>query len=389
MLSSPARAQARFDAAAFRADFPALESFSHLASCSQGAISGQLETSLGRLTAGLHHAAAPWGEWMQEWERLRRRFAAFIHADPDEIAILPSASAGAYQVASSFDWSTGRPGVLTSDLEFPSVGHVLRAQGAHGADVRSVGDRHAALDAQTWTSRLDETVRLVSIPLVSYHDGAMAPLAEVTTAAHAVGAQVLVDAYQGMGVVPIDVRELDCDYLVAGTLKYMLGLAGVAFLYVRGGLTSERSPEMTGWFGRTNPFAFDPALVDYPSSASRFEGGTPSVPSVYAAHAGLDLLEGVDQQAGWAHVRELRDGFIQALRAKGFEVSASDDEARRGPQVSIVVDDPDELALQLHERGVMTAPRGRLLRMSLHYYTVEADLQRALDALVEITGAQR
>jgi selenocysteine lyase/cysteine desulfurase len=389
-ISSGNDAGTSFSPAAFRSNFPPLENMVHLASCSQGALSTRLQESLGDLTSSMTDSAAPWGLWMSEVERLRERFARFINASPDEIAIVSSASEGAYQVASSFDWrarngsaqdGADRNTIVTSALEFPSVGHVWRAQGAQGAGVRSIDDRFAALDAAAWAEHIDQSVRLVSAPLVSYHDGSMAPLAEITELAHAAGARVFVDAYQGAGVVPIDVKALDCDYLVTGALKYMLGLGGVAFLYVREGVESERAPELTGWFGRVDPFAFDPALVDYPTTARRFEAGTPAVPAVYAANAGLELLGAVDQAAAYAHVVALADRLAEGLLGLGARISRPEDPARRGPQVAVYADDPVALSEYLHERRIMSAPRSSLLRLSLHYYTTDEDVSAAIAAV--------
>jgi selenocysteine lyase/cysteine desulfurase len=317
---------------------------------------------------------------MGEVEKLRERFARFINADTDEIAIVSSASEAAYQVASSFRWNQ-RPGILTSALEFPSVGHVWRAQTAQGAQVHMISDRVAALNTAEWESAINESLSLVAAPLVSYHDGARPPLREITDRAHEAGARMFIDAYQGAGVVPIDVKELGCDYLVTGSLKYMLGLAGVAFLYVKGGITSERSPELTGWFGRVDPFAFDPELVDYPTTARRFEAGTPAVPAVYAANAGISILEQVDQVRGYEHVSRLSDQLAAGLSDLGIRMSRPVDPEHRGPQVAIHDEDPAKLSQWLFERGIMTAPRGQLLRLSLHYYTTTEDIDTALAAL--------
>jgi selenocysteine lyase/cysteine desulfurase len=246
-----------------------------------------------------------------------------------------------------------------------------------------VSDRFESLEVEAWDNVIDESTALVSAPLVSYHDGARPPLAEITALAHQCGARMFVDAYQGAGVVPIDVKAMDCDYLVAGSLKYMLGLAGIAFLYVKDGVDSERDPELTGWFGRINPFAFDPELVDYPKDARRFEGGTPAIPAAYAAVAGLGLLEQVDQVAGFAHVMRLADKLAAGAVAAGFKVSRSENSERHGPQVAVFDDDPTMLGGWLHERRIMTAPRGELLRMSLHYYNSDADIDTAIKALTE------
>lgn len=368
-----------FDPIAFRAHFTALDTLTHLASCSQGALSDAVRESQSHMKSLMDEEGAPWGAWMGVVEHSRESFARLVGAPSTAIAVLPSASESAYQAVSSLEWSQ-RPGIVTSPAEFPSLGQMLRAQEARGAEVRSLESRESALDPAAWTDLIDETVGLVSIPLTSYHDGALLPVREVAAAARAAGARVLVDAYQGAGVVPVDVTELDVDYLVTGTLKYLLGLAGQAFLYARPGLTDHRSPELTGWFGRRDPFAFDPTLLDHPEEARRFEVGTPSVPAAYASAAALDLLGSLDQRAAWAHVEELREALRKGVAELGLRVS-SPTGAAAGPQVAIEVEDPAALSAALLERRIATAPRGRLLRMSLHYYSDEDDITRTLTAL--------
>jgi selenocysteine lyase/cysteine desulfurase len=166
----------------------------------------------------------------------------------------------------------------------------------------------------------------------------------------------------------------------------MLGLAGVAFLYVRDGIDSQRVPELTGWFGRVNPFAFDPNLVDYPTTARRFEGGTPAVPAVYAANAGLELLGGVDQVAAYQHVVTMTDRLADGLTAGGARISRSADSSLRGPQVALYDDAPETLSAWLHERRIMTAARGQLVRMSVHYYSTAEDIDTAIAAVLEYQG---
>lgn len=371
--------QNTFSAIDFRSHFPHLENLAHLASCSQGALSRELHYSLADMTRSLHLQGAPWGEWMGEVEKLRSLFASFINTTPDHIAIIPTASAGAYQTASSFDWTDST--LLTSALEFPSVGQVFQAQRANGANIGFIDDRDAALEAATWAELMDKSTKLVSVPLVSYHNGARPDVPGIVREARSRGIATFVDAYQGAGVVPIDVQELDCDYLVTGALKYMLGLGGVAFLYVKDVNLAERVPEFTGWFGRENPFSFNPQDTSYPQAARRFEGGTPSVPAVYASLAGLRLIDSVDPQQGYAHVMNLREYFCEEITKLGITISQPDDPRRRGPQVAVHLPDPDAAAVQMAEDGIVTAPRNDVLRMSLHYYSTEADVDRAVAAL--------
>jgi selenocysteine lyase/cysteine desulfurase len=364
----------------FRRGFPALEENVHLASCSQGALSTQLSAALFEVQHTVREYGAPWDRWTTEVERARAAFAALIHASPDEIAVLSCASEGAYQVASTQEW-TGRSGIVSTDMEFPSIGHVWLAQGSRGAEVSYVGNRDGVVPAEAYLDAIDGRTGLVSVPLVSYRNGARMPVAEVTKAAREAGAKVFVDAYQACGVLPVDVRELDCDYLVTGALKYLLGLPGLAFLYVRGGVVDDAPTQLTGWFGQSDPFAFDPQTLEPAPDARRFQTGTPAIPSAYAANAGLTVLGTVSQEIVASRVRELVDEAHQTLVADGERLWSPQDPALRGPMVALVDDAPERLAGFLAERRIHTSPRGAVLRLSFHGYNDRRDVEAVCQAI--------
>lgn len=368
----------------FRAQFPSLADTTHLASCSQGAVSVQVTAALGELAYSLRDHGAPWGPWMTEVERLRTAAAGFLHAQPDEIALVPSASHAAFQAANAVDFDDG--GVIVSMAsEFPSVGQVLHAQRPASEQMRWVSqDAMRSLGVvEAYRALIDESTRLVSIPFALYTNGSLQPVNEIAKHARAVGARVLVDAYQAVGVVPVDVTQLDCDYLVAGTLKYLLGLPGIAILFARSGVEDHQPPRMTGWFGRVDPFDFDPSLLDVPASARRFESGTPGIPAAYAARAGIEVLGQLDPAAGWAHVEHLVAETTERLAGTGETLDRPAPDARPGPQVALVDADPVALAGFLAARRIVTAPRGSNLRISFHCYNTTDDIDRLCTAIAE------
>lgn len=328
---------------------------------------------------------APWGPWMNKVEQARTMFAEFIGASRDEIAVVPSASEGAYQVASTQTYSA-RDAIVTTDLEFPSIGHVWLAQVARGARTLHVPDRAGLAFAEDYAAVIDDRTKLVSVPMITYRNGSRLPVEEVIAIAKSHGAKTFVDAYQGAGVEPINVRELDCDYLVSGTLKYMLGIAGVAFLYVRGGLSDDSDPQLTGWFGRRDPFEFDPRALGFPRAARRFESGTPAIPSVYGAVAGMRMLRQLDPQAVKQHIGRLTQQLQDELTIAGAVLDSPSNPSLRGPQVALVDENPQELSDFLKARGIVTSPRGAIVRMSFHFYNVEEDVMAVLKALGEWRG---
>jgi selenocysteine lyase/cysteine desulfurase len=339
--------------AEFRARFPMLAGTAYLASCSLGARSAELDAALAAMLTALAEHGAPWHDFEDQAALARRRFAALIGARPEQIALVPNASVGAYQIASTVDL-TVRPGIVVSTDEFPSLSHVWLAQRARGAEV-------AHVRGADYTGAVDHHTALVSVPMTTYRDSVRMPVAETAALAHEAGARVFVDAYQALGVEPVDVTELGCDFLVGGSAKYLLGLPGTAFLYVRAVGPTDLPPVLTGWFGRVDPFAFDPLRLDFPDHAGRFETGTPPVPALYAANAGLGLLGELDPAAVRAQVRGLVGLAAEQLAAQG-ETTRVGDPDRHGAHVALVDSDPTALAAWLAGRHVVVSPRGDDLR---------------------------
>lgn len=374
----------------FRTQFPSLADTVHLASCSQGAASLRLIAALEEFQWSLRSHGAPWDRWMAEVDSARRMFAEVIGASPDEVAIVSCASEGAYQAASTIDWRR-RPVIVSADLEFPSIAHVWLAQRRRGARVRFVSGDDSATAGEDYATAIDHATGLVSVPLVSYRGGHRFPVRDIATTAHAAGARVFADAYQAAGVLAVNVRDLDCDYLVAGALKYLLGVPGLAFLYSRGGLADDLPPELTGWFGRADPFSFDPRTLDFADSARRFETGTPAIPSAYGAVAGMTTLReaGADAAAIERHVSSLAASCTDALASQGERVFSPAGPALRGPQVAIVDDDAATLSAFLAARRIVTSPRGDLLRLSFHYYNNEQDVAAVCEVIREYRASHR
>jgi selenocysteine lyase/cysteine desulfurase len=366
-------------AAQFRRRFPVLQETVHLASCSLGARSTDLDAAIGRMLDAMEGGAAAWTEFDRETERCRQGFAALIGAEAEQVAILPNASIGAYQVISTLSLAD-RDGVVASSDEFPSIAHVWLAQRRRGARVRFVAPTPPAGHDAGYGAAIDDRTALVSVPLVTYSDGAVLPVAEVARLAHARGARVFVDAYQAAGVLPVNVTELDCDYLVAGAQKYLLGLPGVAFLYVRDGARMDLEPVLTGWFGRVDPYAFDPRRLDFHPSARRFETGTPAVPALYAANAGMGLLAGLDAYEVRRHVGALIDLTAERLSGSGEQLRPTAPHARAA-HIALPDRDPVAFSDWLAAQGIRVSPRGSAIRLSFHYYNDETDVERLCEAV--------
>jgi len=366
----------------FRSRFPIFGRRIYVNSCSQGALSLDVEAAIHEYTASWHEGGSPWELWVEKVEELRGVFAASIGADRDEIAVMPSASGGINAVASSLDFHGGRAGVTMGEFEFPTMAQVWLAQQRRGAVVqwaRAAGDR---LDVDAYARVVDARTLIVPATHVCFRNGHKTDIAALTELCHSRGAYVFLDDYQRTGSGPIDVHALGVDFMVTGCLKYLLAAAGVGFLYVRRDLIERLEPTVTGWFGRINPFAFRIDAIDWSSTASRFESGTPPVPSAYAALGGLSLLNRIGYDVVGSHIDRLVERYRAAADASGFVVRTPAEPARRGPLVVVESLDGPQMVSRLAARGVVASCRGNGLRVSFHAYNNEEDVDAVVSALV-------
>ena len=365
----------------FRDRFPILGRRVYVNSCSQGALSLDVESALAMFTESWHTYGSPWDRWVGEVERLRAVFAAAIGADADEIAVMPSASAGITAIATALPFDADRRTVVLGEFEFPTMGHVWLAQPRRGARIVWVRAQDDALPVEAYAAHIDERTLIVPAGHVCFRNGHRLDIPRLVTICREHGAYILLDDYQRTGTVPLDVHALGVDFMVTGALKYLLGPAGVAFLYVRRDLIERLEPLSTGWFGRVDPFTFTVDRLDWSPSARRFETGSPPVPNVYAAAAGIELLQTIGFAAIGEQVNRLVERFAGGARQRGFAVATPADAAARGPLVVVRTTDAAAMVRRLEGRGIIASARGTGLRVSFHAYNNDDDVDAVLAAL--------
>lgn len=374
--------------AAFRSLFPILREKVYLNSCSQGALAEPVEASLREFMASWHEQGNPWELWCERMEELRVEFAALIGADTDEVAVTFSASTALNAVASALD-PRRRSRVVTSDFDFPTVGHVWLAQAQRGLETEFAKAEGDHLPLSAFERVIDRTTALVSTTHVCYRNGWKNDVRRLAEMAHAHGAPLLIDAFQSMGTEPFSVRELGVDMLVTGALKYLLGSPGVAFLYARRDLAEELLPADSGWFAQQNPFAYDVHHLDYAGGARRFQSGSPPVPAVYAALAALRLLRQVGLKAVRDHVQSLADTVVEQALQRGWDLMTPVEPDRRGPLVMLGCRDVQALLAALAGRGILCSTRDGALRTSFHYYNSADDVFALIEALDDNGGLMK
>ncbi|HKW78697.1 MAG TPA: aminotransferase class V-fold PLP-dependent enzyme [Candidatus Limnocylindria bacterium] len=378
------------EAGILRDEFPITARLNYLNNCS-------LTPMARRVGRALDEYARLWGEWggrawyshwMDELEALRADFARVLGADPDEIALQPGVSTALVAAASAIDYSR-RDTVVVADVDFPTDGHVFLARAHQGVEVRFVHSPDGvSVPLDAFADAIDERTALVCTGHVFYASGAIQDVAALATLAHDKGALLLVDAYQSVGAFPFDVHAANVDFLAGGTLKWLMGGPGMAFLYVRRDLSPRLRPTALGWWSQADPFAFDVQHLELPPTARRFEYGTPSVPTAYAARAGLALLGEVGIDRVRASHKRLSQRLVDGARAHGLRVRCPIDPERRTSIVTVEHPDPHAAVDALRERGIIVDSRPGVVRLSPHFFNTETEIDAAVTAMVEVSAAR-
>ena len=362
--------------------FPLLQDAVYLNSCSQGALSVEVREAYQRYLSDWDEKGAPWDLWVELNEEARSRFARLLNASTDEIAVTTSVSAGVSSLLSGLRLTDGRNKIVMSDFEFPTIGQNVHAQELLGAKVEHVSaGPDTTIPIDRLAEAIDEETALVAITHVCFRNGAKTDVKAVVDLAHETGALVLLDAFQAVGAIPIDVRDLGVDFVVGGTLKYLLGSAGLAFLYCRADLLPSITPIQTGWFADEDIFEMD--IHDYSPSAtaSKFESGTPPVPSIYAGVAGMDLMDDIGIAETESHVADLIDQLIVGLDRIGAPLVTPRDPALHGPMIAVPSTDERAMVTALAEDGILTTPRDGNVRLSWHCYNSAEDVAAVISGL--------
>ncbi len=366
-----------------RSKFPIFKKKAYINSCSQGALSTEVKQAYQTYLKDWEEKGSPWELWVERGEAVRHAFAGLTKANPNEVAVCTSASAGVNAIASAIDFSSERNKVVVDDFTFPTVGQIWHAQERRGAQVTHVPTAGNSIPLERFADAIDERTKIVSLTHVCYRNGVRLDVPAIVDIAHQKGALVLLDSYQAIGTFPIDVKQLDVDFLVAGTLKYLLGSPGLAFLYVRNSLINPHSPTTSGWFTQANIFAMD-IYTNTPSpTARRFESGTPDVPSLYAGLAGMKLIQSIGLSKIETHLHEITGAIKEGAMCRGFNLASPINPKAHGALIALRSHKVDLLVKRLEADGIIVSSRDDNLRISPHIYNNLSDINNLLDSLTK------
>lgn len=370
----------------YRADFPIFHHTTYFNTCSLGALSTRVAAAVHQFTDlwDASGAAAWYGPWLGEIEQLRERFAALIGAAPGEIALFPSVTTALTAVASAFDYAR-RPTVVISDLEFPTTVYQWLAKEPRGVSLEMVrSPDHLSVPVDLYARTVNERTQLLVASHVYFTSGAIQDIGTLAGIAHAHGAYCLIDAYQSVGQLPVDVHASGVDFLIAGGLKWLLGGPGVAYLYVRREAAQQLQPADVGWFAHRNQFEFDVHHFEYADSARRFEGGTPPVAAVYAGRAGIDLVAEIGVPRIRRRQVELLSVAVDEARRHGLHPRMAGGVEDQAGIMTIPRAEPKAVVAGLAHRGIIVDFRPGIVRLSPYFYNTPAECVRVVETIADL-----
>jgi kynureninase len=372
----------------YRAEFPILDQTTYL-----------ISNSLGAMPRGVYDAmkgyADTWGtRGVRAWEERWWMLAAEVGDEIGALMNAPKGSVSTHQnvttcqavVASCFDFSGKRNKVVYSDMNFPSVMYFWEAQRPLGARVHMVKtDDGITVPLERLLEAIDEETLLVPVSHVIFRSSYLQDARAIIEKAHRVGALVVLDTFQSLGTVPIDVQALDVDFACGGVLKWLCGGPGVAYLYVRPDLGSKLEPRLTGWTAHQNPFAFEAGPTRYTDPPYRFMNGTLHIPALEACRPGLKIVN----EIGVTRIRQKsqrQTSYLMEMADRHeWRVNTPRDPEKRGGTVSIDMPESQEVCRELLKRDILVDWRPRAgVRMAPHFYTTDRELETAVEAVESI-----
>jgi kynureninase len=343
---------------------------------------------LSYIDAWEHHTSED--AWATSWWTLSRlvgdRIAVILGGEPGSVQIQPNASIAMATVASCFDFNKGRSKVVTTALDFPSMEYFWDAQRQIGARVEVVPSADGiSVPLERILDAIDNETALVALAHTSYCSSYRIDARAIVEQAHAKGALVLLDVYQSAGVLQLNAVDWNVDFLIGGTIKWFCGGPSCGYLYVRPDLQRDLRPRLTGWVAHDSPFDFAHAPMRYARSVRRFAQGTPSIPALYSAIPGLEIIEAVGIANIAAESQRRTQSMIDFAFERGWTINTPREPGRRGGSVMIGVKDGAAMVERLAERRVFVDSRPSAgLRMSPHFFNTDEEVEEALNILAEL-----
>lgn len=372
----------------YRDEFPILARTNYMISNSLGAMPRGVYDAL-------HAYADTWATrgvraWEERWWMLSlevgNELGALMNAPANSVSVHQNVTTCQAVVASCFDFSGPRNKIVYDDLNFPSVMYFWQAQQRNGARVHMVEtDDGITVPTGRLLDAIDEQTLFVPISHVIFRSAYIQDAKAIIEKAHKVGAYVVLDTFQSLGTVPVDVQALNVDFACGGVLKWLCGGPGVAYLYTRPDLGARLEPKFTGWFAHQDSMAFEVGPIRYTDPPFRFMNGTTHIPSLEACRPGLKIISEVGVEKIREKSQRQTARLIELADRHGWRVNSPRDPEKRGGTVSIDMPDSQQVCRELLARDILVDWRPRAgVRFSPHFYNTDEEVEAAIAGLEQI-----
>ncbi|NTW58462.1 MAG: aminotransferase class V-fold PLP-dependent enzyme [Nitrospirae bacterium] len=366
----------------YRREFPVIENYIYLDHAGVAPISLRVRSAVEVfLRESSEGGAFHYPAWTHKVNEVRTNCARLIHAEADEIAIVKNTSHGLSLVAEGIDWKAGE-NILFYEREFPSNIYPWQNLKRKGVEARTIPFTRGKVQIEDIEKLIDSRTRMVSVSSVQFANGFRVDLKRLGGLCRDRNILFCVDAIQSLGVIPMDVRDCNVDFLSADAHKWLLGPEGVGMFYCRKELAEHLTPPLIGWKSVQSEFDFDQPHFVLKRDAQRFEEGSMNLMGIFGLGAAIDLLLEAGMEDIEQRVLDLGDKIIKEADKRGFEILTPRERHERGGNVTFRGNfELEAVRSGLREKGIMVNVRGGGLRVSPHFYNIEPDIERLFEAV--------
>lgn len=380
-----------------RAHFPGAQNSIYFDTASRGLVPSEAKAAINEQIDVRIAGTTQKSKMFDTIERVRNKYASLIRAVPEEIAFTKNVSEGINIIAAGMPWRPGENVVLCSELEHPSnVYPWLHMKSRFGIEIRNIKSVDGQMPVRDMIAAIDQRTRVVTCSYVTFAPGLRTDMAHLSEACTKRDVCLLVDAAQAIGVLEINMEKMPISAMSVSTQKGLLGLYGMGFLYVRKDWAERIEPPFLSRFnvdlGSAHEATGGGDNYRLMPGARRYEVGNYNFLGAAAVEPGLDIIGALGTNAIEQHVLRLGERMIEGLRKIGLPVFASELGRHRerchivaiGDAIGAQHDSTDNPEMQslyraLTEGGAVLTIRRGILRVALHLYNNEDDVQQLLD----------
>jgi kynureninase len=373
----------------WREEFPILSRTVYMISNSLGAMPRKTAQNLAEYAnAWATRGVRAWEDrWWEMPLEVGNKIARVIGAPAGSISMHENVTTAHLVALSAVRPTAARRRLVCSEMDFPSMIYLYRAQQAAGFELHVVpAEPDLTVRTDRFIDAIDRSTAVVAFSHVLFRTSYIMDAAAIIARAHEAGALAILDTYQSAGIIPVDVTKLQIDFATGGCLKWLCGGPGNAFLYTRPDLLKSAQPSFTGWVSHRAPFSFDTGAADSArGDAMRMMNGTPSIPAYYAALAGLDIIQEVGVDRIREQSRHMTGRLLALVDRYGFTSAASRDPNRLAGTVAVGVSEAHLVSRTLKSREFIVDYRPPVgVRISPHFYNTIDEIERIMAEIAAI-----